>query len=86
MERTELRTILLGMLEEEVGEKYENLDEGQDLRTSLGLDSVDLVSLVIHIQRRFKIDIKTEELEKLVKVGDLLDMLQAKLAASNSAA
>lgn len=86
MERSELRQVLLGMLEEEVGEKYEHLEEEQNLREGLGLDSVDLVSLVIHVQRRFKIDIKTEELQTLVKVGDLLDLLQTKLAASKSAA
>jgi acyl carrier protein len=86
MERTELRKVLWEMLEEEVGEKYDHLDEDQNLREGLGLDSVDLVSLVIHIQRRFKIDIKTEELEKLIKVGDVLDLLQAKLAAVKSAA
>jgi acyl carrier protein len=86
MERTALRQTLLEMLEEEVGEKYDNLSDAQNLREGLGLDSVDLVSLVIHIQRRFKIDIKTEELEKLVKVGDLLDLLQVKIAANKSAA
>ena len=86
MERTELRNILLEMLEEEVGEKYDHLDEDQNLRDGLGLDSVDLVSLVIHVQRRFKIDIKTEELEKLVKVGDLIDLLQAQLGAARATA
>jgi acyl carrier protein len=47
---------------------------------------VDLVSLVIHIQRRFKIDIKTEELEKLVRVGDMLDLLQVKIVAVEKSA
>ena len=86
MERVELRKVLLEMLEDEVGEKFERLDEDQNLRDGLGIDSVDLVSLVIHIQRRFKIDIKTDELQALVKVGDLLDLLQAKLGACKSAA
>jgi acyl carrier protein len=86
MDRTALRQTLLEMLEEEVGEKYDNLSEDQNLRDGLGLDSVDLVSLVIHIQRRFKIDIKTEELEKLVRVGDMLDLLQAKLAGVEKSA
>lgn len=86
MDRNALHQVLLEMLEEEVGEKYENLSEDQDLRQGLGLDSVDLVSLVIHIQRRFRIDIKTEELEKLVKVSDMLDLLQVKSAAVQTSA
>ena len=73
------------MLEEEVGEEFDDLPDDRNLREGLGLDSVDLVCLVIHIQRRFQIDIPTEELEKLVKVGDLLDQLQAKIAARSAA-
>ncbi|HXG10494.1 MAG TPA: acyl carrier protein [Gemmataceae bacterium] len=85
MDRTALRQTLRQMLEEEVGEEFDDLPDDRNLREGLGLDSVDLVSLVIHIQRRFQIDIPTEELEKLVKVGDLLDLLQAKIAARSAA-
>src|SRR5262249_60369198 len=81
MDRTALRQALCEILEEETGRTYIALGEGTDLRAGLGLDSVDMVSLVIHLQTRFRIQITTEELEKVVRVGDLLDLLQLRLPA-----
>ncbi len=56
------------------------LDDSKDLRIDLGLDSVDVVSIVSQIERQFRIRLTHQELEKLAKVGDVLDLLQAKLA------
>ena len=50
--RETLRTTLLSLLEEEMGEKYPVLEDDQDLRESLGLDSVDVVGLVMRIGAR----------------------------------
>ena len=79
-DRTEIRQILIGLLEADTGEKYADLDDSNDLRIDLGLDSVDVVSIVSQIERQFRIRLTQQELEKLVKVGDVLDLLQAKLA------
>ncbi|MBI3857859.1 MAG: NYN domain-containing protein, partial [Planctomycetes bacterium] len=49
------------------------------LTEGLGLDSIDLVSLVVQVENKFHIKIATEELKNLKKVGELLDLLQAKL-------
>src|SRR5262249_46344340 len=57
MDRTALRQALCEILEEETGRTYIALGEGTDLRAGLGLDSVDMVSLVIHLQTRFRIQI-----------------------------
>ena len=51
-------------------------------RKGLGLDSVDLFSLVVGIQNKFRIKIASEELVSVATVGDLLDLLQAKLATA----
>ena len=82
MERTALRQAMLELLEEETGQKHNVLDEAVNLRDGLGLDSVDLVSLVIQIQTRFHIQISSEELEQVARVADLLDVVQARLAAA----
>ena len=42
--------------------------------------SVDIVSVVSQVERRFKIRMTHEELEKLATVADVLDLLAAKLA------
>jgi acyl carrier protein len=88
-DRTFIRNTLIELLEADTGEKYPDLDDTANLREGLGLDSVDVVSIVSQIERRFHIRLTHQELEKLVNVGDVLDLLEAKLAAppaSSSAA
>ncbi|MCR4414779.1 MAG: acyl carrier protein [Thermoguttaceae bacterium] len=80
MQRTELASILLELLEDETGETYSDLDESADLRKGLNLDSLDMVSLILHIENRLKIEINTEELNRAATVGDLLDLLERNLA------
>ena len=79
MDRTAIRKALLGMLENNKGEPVEHLDDGMDLRQDLGLDSVDLVSLVVDIQDHFHLQVAIADFEKVQSVGDLLDLLQARL-------
>jgi acyl carrier protein len=79
--REALRSTLLNLLEDEMGETYPALDDDQDLRESLGLDSVDVVGLVMRIEREYRVRLATEELATVRHVGDLLDLMEAKLAA-----
>jgi acyl carrier protein len=79
MDRQTLRQTLIELLEADTGEKYEDLDENSNPREGLGLDSVDVVSIVSQIERRFRIRLSQQELEKLLTVADVLDLLQAKL-------
>jgi acyl carrier protein len=88
MDRQELRTALVGLLEETTGESYPGVDDAQTLTEGLGLDSVDLFSLVVETQSKFQIKIASEELVSVATVGDLLDLLERKVAprsASNAA-
>jgi acyl carrier protein len=88
MERQELKAVLLEMVENETGEKLSELSESADLRRGLKLDSLDMVSLILEIESRLKIAVRTEELQQLSTVGDLLDVLHKKLqdAAASKAA
>jgi acyl carrier protein len=86
-DREAIRKTLIELIEADTGEKFPDLEESQNLRESLGLDSVDVVSIVSQIERQFRIRLSHQELETLVTVGDVLNLLQAKLAeASESAA
>jgi acyl carrier protein len=78
--RETLRSKLLTLLEEEMGETFELPQDDQDLRETLGLDSVDLVGLVMRIEREFHVRLAPEELALVKCVGDLLDLMEAKLA------
>ena len=81
-DRTSVRQILVELLEADTGEQYPELDDSKNLREELGLDSVDVVSVVSQIERQFRIRLTHQELEKLVKVGDVLDLLESKLAGA----
>ena len=85
-DRTEIRQILAELLEADTGEKYPDLDDRTNLRDGLGLDSVDVVSIISQIERRFRIRLAQHELENLATVADVLNLLEGKLSAGPEAA
>jgi len=79
LDREALRQSLVAYLEDDLGEALPAFDDSVNLREGLGLDSVDVVGLVMQVERQLRIRLATEELTPLVTVGDLLDLLQKKL-------
>jgi acyl carrier protein len=79
-DRATIRTTLIELLEADTGEKHADLADDANLREGLGLDSVDVVSIVSQIERRFHVRLTHQELEQLVTVADVLNLLEAKLA------
>ncbi|MEY3203706.1 MAG: hypothetical protein RLZZ21_37 [Planctomycetota bacterium] len=86
MNRSELSAIVLELLEKETGESYPGLEDNTSLRQGLNLDSLDMAGLVLHIESRFGIQIETELLENIKTVGNLLDVLEKKIAAKGKQA
>src|SRR5262249_9970886 len=91
LDRQTIRQTLVELIEADLDKKFDNLDEGQKLREDLGLDSVDVVSIVSQIERRFRIRFSQQELDPqvLVTVRDVLNLMEVKLAelpASQSSA
>lgn len=82
MEREELRKVLKELLEETTGQEYPNITEDQTLQEGLGLDSVDMFSLIVDMQSRFHIKITSEDVAAVTTVGQFLDVVAAKLAAA----
>lgn len=83
MKRDVIRQTLRELLEAEMCESYDDLDEASNIRDDLQLDSVDIVGLILRIENRFGITIDTEALENIVRVGDLVDLIEQKLAAAS---
>src|SRR5260370_40343340 len=83
--REMIRQTLVELLEADTGEKYPNLDEKTNLREGIGLDSVDVVSIVSQIERRFHIRLTHEVLQALATMGDVLNLLHAILPGPLSA-
>jgi len=80
MDRETLLATLVSLLEEEMGEGFHHLEETTDLREGLGLDSVDVVGLVMRVEHQFRIRLAMEELMKVKRVGQILDLVEAKVA------
>ena len=85
-DRASIRRTLIELLEYDTGEKFDDLDDCANLREGLGLDSVDVVSIVSQVERRFHIRMSQQDLETLETAGDLLDLLEAKLNVPPAAA
>lgn len=83
MERTQLSAVVLELLEKETGETYPAVEESTTLREGLNLDSLDMAGLVLHIESHFGIQIESELLDGITSVGDLLDVLETKIAAKS---
>ena len=85
-DRVSIRATLIELLEADTGETFKDIKDSDNIREELGLDSVDVVSVVSQVERRFQIRLSHEELMKLAKVGDLLDLLEIKLRPAAKAA
>jgi acyl carrier protein len=86
MDRTAIKNKLAEIVEHNVGELTCAIEETTNLQTDLSLDSVDVVTLAIEIQSEFRIDLRSEELMKIVVVKDLIDVIEAKVAAKQAKA
>ena len=69
----EIKEVLAEQLGIETEIKYES-----KLKDELGIDSLLAVELSILLENKFDIDIKEEELAKLVTVKDVVDLLETK--------
>jgi acyl carrier protein len=85
-DRDTIRQTLIELMEADTGGTYTDIDDGKNLRTELGLDSVDVVSIVSQVERRFRIRLSQQDLETLVTVGDLLNLMQKKLDEADTKA
>jgi acyl carrier protein len=78
-DRQEILGKLVEFLESDTEVRVENLAETLSLREGLGLDSVDLVGIIMRIEGHYRIRLSHAELEKVATVGNLLDLIQAKI-------
>jgi acyl carrier protein len=84
MDREQLRQTLLEILEQETWERPERFGDDVNIRTGLKLDSVDLLSVALRAESKLGVALDSRDFEKIATVGHLLDVLQAKVAASEN--
>jgi len=81
MDRQQLRETLLDVLEQETWERPAHLADDMKIRDGLKLDSVDLLGVTLRVENQLGISLDSRDFEKVITVGDLLDAIEAKLAA-----
>jgi acyl carrier protein len=82
--RAEITEKLVEFLESDTEVRLDNLSDGLSLREGLGLDSVDLVGIIMRIEGHYRIRLSHAELEKVETVGNLLDLIETKVAENSA--
>ena len=66
------------MIADQLNADADSITEETSCKDDLGADSLDLFELVMGMEDEFGIEIPTEDLEKMLTVGDVLKYLQSK--------
>lgn len=81
MTRDDLKQELARWIAEITEEEPPVLDEGTDLVLDVGLDSLALAELAAKLRVSLKVKLRPGELRNDLRVGSLLDLIQARLTA-----
>ena len=66
------------MISEQLSADENSITEETSFKDDLGADSLDLFQLVMAMEDEFKVEIPSEDLEKLATVGDVMKYLKDK--------
>lgn len=64
------------MVAENLGADVETLTEDTSFKEDLGADSLDLFELVMALEEEYEVEIPTEDLEKIVTIGDVIAYIE----------
>lgn len=73
-----LKDVLVERLKVDAG----TITEDANLFEDLGLDSIDLMTVVMAVEEKFAIEVSDEELEDVTTLGQAADLLSEKVASS----
>ncbi len=83
MERKRLLNALKIILAEHVSGEgtvaLESLSEQTDLRNDLGIDSLDVINIVIDIENHFQIEIDNDSIKKMSTIANCIDLIGEKI-------
>ena len=75
---TELKETLVDRLKVDAA----TITEDANLFEDLGLDSIDLMTVVMAVEEKFSIEVSDEELEDVTTLGQAADLLSAKVGTN----
>jgi acyl carrier protein len=82
MQRNQIRSVLKGIFEDETGKTLAQLHDHTMMAEEFELDSVDMVSLIMQVESRFRIRMTHGELGEVKSVGSLVNLIEAKILAA----
>lgn len=63
------------IVSENLGVDSAQITEGSSFKDDLGADSLDLFEMVMALEDEYEIEIPTEELEKIMTIGDVINYI-----------
>lgn len=81
MAREEILTALKEVLVDKLKVEADTITEDANLFEDLGLDSIDLMTVVMAVEEKFSIEVSDEELEDVSTLGQAADILSTKVGA-----
>ena len=83
---TEIAGRLRATLAKELKQDVTSITPEHTLRGDLGLNSLDAIELMFRIEEEFDLSIPDDDIQGLVKVGDVIDYLERRLTPAAPAA
>jgi acyl carrier protein len=82
MAREEVVTALKEVLVDRLKVDASTVTEDANLFEDLGLDSIDLMTVVMAVEERFSIEVSDDELEDVTTLGQAADLLNNKVTSN----
>lgn len=82
MARDDVLAALKEVLVDRLKVDPDSIKEEANLFEDLGLDSIDLMTVVMAVEERFSIEVSDDELEDVTTLGGAADLLAAKVGSN----
>ena len=73
-----LKEEVLGVIAKTLDVKEEELEEGKSLYDSVGVDSTEMVELVVSLGKHFGVKVETSEVTKFSSPQDIVNVIETK--------
>lgn len=80
--RDDVLSALKEVLVDRLKVEADTITEDANLFEDLGLDSIDLMTVVMAVEERFSIEVSDDELEDVTTLGQAADLLSTKVGTS----
>ncbi len=84
MTREEVRKTLVAIISEKLGKDEKDITDNSTFTTDLGADSLDVVELIMEMEKAFNISIPDDDAEKISTVGDAINYIMSKIQNKTS--